>query len=80
MLIMQISSFVCLSPMRTCRPLADWRSSVIVTSSLERTELLGHADKDVYSTEKLHPMIIVLVVGLTCGGHKCTTLVHSTLL
>jgi len=32
--IMQITSFVCLSPTRTCRPLDDWSTSVIVLAAM----------------------------------------------
>jgi len=32
--IMQTMSFICLSPMRTCRLLADWRSNTIVLAAM----------------------------------------------
>jgi len=44
MQIVQIRLFVCLSPTRTCRPLADWCSSTIVLAAVSGAALLGNAD------------------------------------
>jgi len=35
--------FVCLSPTRRCRPLAHWRSSVIVLAGVTAAAMPGHA-------------------------------------
>jgi len=41
MKIMQIRSFVCMLLKRTCRPLADWRSGVIVLATVSGRSAVG---------------------------------------
>ena len=43
--IMLITSFFCLSPTRTCRPLADWPTSVIMLAAVTDHSAAGQRER-----------------------------------
>jgi len=68
LLIMQIRLFVCLSPTRTCLPLADWHSGAVVLAAVSGRSAVGLRGLRVSQIfvpprEKLTPVKFMLAAG-----------------
>ena len=81
MLIMEIRSLVCLSPTRTCRPLADWRSSAIAFAAVSgqrcwATRTTGVSDVS-QLVKNFTPVKLMAAAGAYSCAHKRATLVTA---
>jgi len=75
-LIIQITSLVCLSPTGSCRALADWRARRLADAAAVQSQPDNGCPRCFFPREKLPPSVkFMLAAGLTRGAHKHTTLV-----